>query len=143
MLFQFVLFSLSILCLETGRDYSQIQVVTNSTKAFCSNNRMPHNLFTPKHCSVELLFSLNSLISMIQSEYLSVPSVFLTLSVNSCLTYAGYNSLIGKYPMRDFVYSSKYVAIKVSVSVRTGVPLISDISSIVLRHSSSLVLKSY
>ena len=58
-------------------------------------------------------------------------------NVNVCLTHAGYDSLVGKYPSRDFASSSKWRAFACFSSPGTEMSPIPDRSSILLTQSSS------
>lgn len=70
--------------------------------------------------------------SMISSRYSSLTFVVATLNVNGCLTHAGYDSLVGQYPSRDFASSSKCMAIACFSSPDTEKSLIPNSSSILL-----------
>jgi len=67
----------------------------------------------------------------------SLTSAVAKLSVNSCLTHDGYDSLVGKYPPRDFASSSKCIAIACFSSPGIEMSPIPDTSLIILIQSSS------
>ena len=75
--------------------------------------------------------------SRISWKYSSLTSAVATLNVNDCLTHAGYDSLVGKCPWRDFASSYKCMASACFSSPGTEMSPIPDTSSILLTQSSS------
>lgn len=72
--------------------------------------------------------------SKFSSRYSSLTSAVATLNGNGCLTNAGDDSLVGKYPSRDFASSSKCMAIARFSSPGTEMSPIPDTSLILLTH---------
>ena len=75
--------------------------------------------------------------SMISSRYSSLTSAVSTLNVNGCLTHDGYDSLVGKYPPRDFASSFKCMVIPCFSSRGIEMSPIPDTFSILLTQLSS------
>lgn len=73
------------------------------------------------------------------SRYSLLTSTVTTLNMNSSLTHAGYDFLVGKYLSRDFASSSKCIAIACFGSPGTEMAPILDAPSFNLTQSASRV----
>ena len=126
------------------KDHSQRYVVTNGASISTAFLAVRGYGTIWWHQNVESIFVLKNSSwsglcwsSMILSRYSSLTSAVATLNVNGCLTHDGYDSLVGKYPSRDFASSSKCMATACFSSPGIGMSPIPDTSSILLTQSSS------
>lgn len=132
-LFLFFVFMSSIL----EKDCTQRYVVTNGRKNSRAFFTITGYLSICWRQNVESIVVLESgCWTLVLSRYSALTSTVSTANVNGCLTHAGYNSLVGKYPSRDFARSSKCVEIACFSSTATEMSPIPDTSSFLLTQSS-------